>query len=289
MTDPSGAKPGANRHPHSQEPHFEQDAAAGERPMYANEPELPAGRSDSGRFPGGSYAGTWDVSGRTSAAGAAQPPAEPNEREAGQPGVATAGAGREDAGQTERGQDSGDRPAEGHWREGQGGSEGGAGAAAGETDPNIAELNAALAAARAALKESQEQHLRAVAEMENVRRRAQEDVSKAHKFAIEAFAEAMLPVRDSLEMALTVEVPSVESLREGVTATLRQLTQAFERNRVVVIEPLHQKFDPHLHQAIAMTPSKEVPPNHVVSVLQKGYMINERILRPALVTVSQAS
>jgi molecular chaperone GrpE len=123
--------------------------------------------------------------------------------------------------------------------------------------------------------------------MENVRRRAQEDVSKAHKFAIEAFAEAMLPVRDSLEMALTVEVPSVESLREGVAATLRQLTQAFERNRVVVIEPLHQKFDPHLHQAIAMTPSKEVPPNYVVSVLQKGYMINERILRPALVTVSQ--
>ena len=127
-----------------------------------------------------------------------------------------------------------------------------------------------------------------MAEAENVRRRAQEDVAKAHKFAIESFAESMLPVRDSLEMALTVEVPSVESLREGVEATLRQLTQAFERNRVLEIDPLHQKFDPHLHQAISMAPSKDVAPNHVVSVLQKGYMINERILRPALVTVSQS-
>jgi molecular chaperone GrpE len=148
-------------------------------------------------------------------------------------------------------------------------------------------LKEALAAAEAQAKEAQEQYLRALAEMENVRRRAQEDVSKAHKFAIESFAESLLPVRDSLEMALTVEVPSVESMREGVEATLRQLTQAFERNRLLVIDPLHQKFDPHLHQAISMAPSKDVPPNHVVSVLQKGYMINDRILRPALVTVSQ--
>ena len=152
----------------------------------------------------------------------------------------------------------------------------------------VDELQAALAAAEAKAREAHEQHLRAVAEAENVRRRAQEDVAKAHKFAIESFAESMLPVRDSLEMALTVEVPSVESLREGVEATLRQLTQAFERNRVLEIDPLHQKFDPHLHQAISMAPSKDVAPNHVVSVLQKGYMINERILRPALVTVSQS-
>ena len=124
--------------------------------------------------------------------------------------------------------------------------------------------------------------------METVRRRAQEDVSKAHKFAIEGFAESLLPVRDSLEMALTVEVPSVESLKEGVEATLRQLTQAFERHRLLVIDPLHQKFDPNRHQAISMAPSRDVAPNHVVSVLQKGYMINDRILRPALVTVSQS-
>ena len=102
-----------------------------------------------------------------------------------------------------------------------------------------------LAAAEAKAKENHEQYLRAHAEMENVRRRAQEDVSKAHKFAIEGFAESLLPVRDSLEMALTVEVPSVESMKEGVEATLRQLTQAFERNRLLVIDPLHQKFDPN--------------------------------------------
>ena len=98
----------------------------------------------------------------------------------------------------------------------------------------------------------------------------------------------MLPVRDSLEMALKVEVPSIESLREGVEATLRQLSQAFERHRLLVIDPLHQKFDPNQHQAISMVPSREIAPNHVVSVLQKGYLINDRVLRPALVAVSQS-
>ena len=85
-----------------------------------------------------------------------------------------------------------------------------------------------------------------------------------------------------------VEVPSGDTLKEGVEATLRQLTQSFERNRLLVIDPLHEKFDPNRHQAISMAPSKDVAPNHVVSVLQKGYMINDRILRPALVTVSQS-
>lgn len=150
-----------------------------------------------------------------------------------------------------------------------------------------AELTAALAAAEARANENHERHLRALAEMENVRRRAHEDVSKAHKFAIESFAESLLPVRDSLEMALAVDVPSMESMKEGVEATLRQLTQAFERHRLLVIDPLHQKFDPNRHQAILMAPSREVAPNHVVSVLQKGYMINDRVLRPALVTVSK--
>ncbi len=119
----------------------------------------------------------------------------------------------------------------------------------------VAGLRAALAASEGKAKENHEAYLRAHAEMENVRRRAQEDVSKAHKFAIEGFAESLLPVRDSLEMALTVEVPSVESLREGVEATLRQLTQAFERNRLMVIDPLHEKFDPNRHQAISVAPS----------------------------------
>ncbi len=157
-----------------------------------------------------------------------------------------------------------------------------------DAPPVEADAGAALAAAEARAKESHEQYLRALAEMENVRRRAQDDVSKAHKYAIESFAESLLPVRDSLEMALSVEVPSVESLKEGVEATLRQLTQAFDRHRLLVIDPLHQKFDPNRHQAISMAPSKDVAPNHVVSVLQKGYLINDRILRPALVTVSKA-
>ncbi|MGE0800761.1 MAG: nucleotide exchange factor GrpE [Lautropia sp.] len=151
----------------------------------------------------------------------------------------------------------------------------------------LAAVRAELAAAQAKATDHYEQFLRASAEMENVRRRAKEDVSKAHKFAIESFAESLLPVRDSLEMALKVETPSTESLREGVEATLRQLTQAFDRNRLLAIDPLHQKFDPNQHQAISMVPSKDVAPNHVVSVLQKGYLINDRVLRPALVTVSQ--
>jgi molecular chaperone GrpE len=151
-----------------------------------------------------------------------------------------------------------------------------------------AQLEEALAAAQARAKEAEEQYLRALAEMENVRRRAREDVAKAHKFAIESFAESLLPVRDSLEMALSTEVPSIESLKEGVETTLRQLTQAFERNNLTVIDPLHQKFDPNRHQAISTVPAKDVAPNHVASVLQKGYMINDRVLRPALVTVSQS-
>ncbi len=128
--------------------------------------------------------------------------------------------------------------------------------------------------------------------MENVRRRAAEDVSKAHKFSIESFAESLIPVKDSLEMALKVETPTVESLQEGVEATLRQLSGSFEKNQLVEIDPMGQKFDPNLHQAISMVPQSAcnppVEPNHVASVLQKGYLINDRILRPALVTVAEA-
>lgn len=151
----------------------------------------------------------------------------------------------------------------------------------------LAQARAALAAAEATANDRQDQLLRTAAEMENVRRRAREDVAKAHKYAVESFAESMLPVRDSLEMALTVPAPTIESLREGVEATLRQIVQAFDRNRVIVIDPLNQKFDPNQQQAISMVPSNTVPANHVVAVLQKGYLINDRILRPALVTVSQ--
>ena len=153
------------------------------------------------------------------------------------------------------------------------------------------EVEERLAAALAEAAEFRDQFLRAKAETENVRRRAQDDVARAHKFAIEAFAEALLPVKDSLELALNTETPNVETMREGVDATLRLLASAFEKNRLLVIDPVGQKFDPNLHQAISMVPGASVAPpvpaNHVVSVLQKGYTINDRVLRPALVTVAQ--
>jgi molecular chaperone GrpE len=162
----------------------------------------------------------------------------------------------------------------------------GVAAHAGDGDPA-----AQLAAAKARADEFYDQFVRARAEMENIRRRAQEDISRAHKFALEGFAESLLPVRDSLEMALSVGAPTVESLREGVDATLRQLATAFERNRIVAIDPVGERFDPNRHQAISAVPaSASQPPTaagHVVSVLQKGYLLNDRVLRPALVVVAQ--
>jgi molecular chaperone GrpE len=300
MIDPKGPNPEERRHPDSKEPHFEQRNV--NRPMYATDPEStsPGDAKDPSGPAGNPFRG-WKGPGhaapdRPAQAAGAQGEPGPAKGAQGSDGNAPGdGAGTNAA---TGGQSTGNASAEypssggqwsGSWATGGDGAGSGS-AGAGQDEPEAhSELRAALAAAQAAAKESHEQYLRALADMENVRRRAQEDVSKAHKFAIEAFAESMLPVRDSLEMALTVEVPSVESLREGVEATLRQLVNAFERNRVVVIDPLHQKFDPHLHQAISMAPSKNVAPNHVVAVLQKGYMINERILRPALVTVSQSS
>ena len=144
-----------------------------------------------------------------------------------------------------------------------------------------------LAELETKLAEAQDAFLRAKADAENIRRRAQEDISKAHKFAVESFAEALLPVRDSLEMALKIETPSIESLKEGVEMTLKQLSSAFERNRLVEVNPqAGEKLDPMKHQAISMV-AAEQEANTVVSVLQKGYMISDRLLRPALVTVSQ--
>jgi molecular chaperone GrpE len=143
----------------------------------------------------------------------------------------------------------------------------------------VAELEAKLA-------DLSDLHLRARAEAENVRRRAEEETAKARKFAIEAFAESLLPVRDSLEAALANAQTAPERLLEGVETTLRQLTSAFERNRVVeVAPPAGTRFDPHQHQAISAVPSDQEA-NTIVSVLQKGYLINDRVLRPALVTVS---
>jgi len=149
-----------------------------------------------------------------------------------------------------------------------------------------AELAQALAQAQAKAAEHFDQLLRAQAEMENVRRRAQEEVSKARKFAIESFAEGLVPVRDSLEAALAQTDQTVEVFREGVQTTLKQLIAAFDRNHLKEIAPeVGAKFDPHHHQAIATVPAEQEP-NTVVAVLQKGYLIADRVLRPALVTVA---
>jgi molecular chaperone GrpE len=151
----------------------------------------------------------------------------------------------------------------------------------------MSDLEAQLSATEAKLAEMHDAFMRAKAEGENIRRRAQEDVAKAHKFAVESFAEAMVPVKDSLEMALKVETPTIESLKEGVEMTLKQLNSAFERNRLIEVMPAAgDKLDPNKHQAVAMVPAEQEA-NTVVAVLQKGYMIADRLLRPAIVTAAQ--
>ena len=133
-------------------------------------------------------------------------------------------------------------------------------------------------------------YMRAKAAAENTRRRAEEDISKARKFAVEGFADSLLPVKDSLEAAIGITDATTEQMREGVHATLRQLSAALERNKVLEINPpAGTKFDPHQHQAISVVPlpgDSTQDANTVVAVLQKGYLISDRVLRPALVTVS---
>jgi molecular chaperone GrpE len=150
----------------------------------------------------------------------------------------------------------------------------------------LSEALAELAVVQAKNADLADQFLRAKAEVENARRRADEEISKARKFAVEAFAESLLPVADSLTAGLAIADATAEQLREGSEATLRQLKSALERNKVIEINPEKgAKFDPHQHQAISVVPAEQEA-NTVVSVLQKGYLIADRVLRPALVTVT---
>lgn len=150
----------------------------------------------------------------------------------------------------------------------------------------LAQAQGELAILKAKNADLTDQLLRATAEAHNARRRAEEEVAKARKFGIESFAESLLPVLDSLEAGLALKDATLEHLREGGQATLRQLKSALERNKVMAIDPLPgDKFDPSLHQAISVVPSEQEP-NTVVAVLQKGYHIAERVMRPALVTVA---
>lgn len=149
--------------------------------------------------------------------------------------------------------------------------------------PSMEEL---LQAAERRAQEHYDAWMYAKAETENIRRRAAEDVSKAQKFAVEKFSTEVLAVKDSLEAGLAVETATVESFKSGMELTLKQLTSVFEKFNISEINPAGEKLDPHKHQAISMVPS-ELPANTVVSVMQKGYALNERVLRPALVMVSQ--
>lgn len=150
--------------------------------------------------------------------------------------------------------------------------------------PSLAE---ALKLAEQQAAEHHDAWLRAKAETENMRRRAQDDVAKASKFAAEKFATAMLPVKDSLEAALANADASAETMKSGVELTLKQLEQAFAGAGVTEVNPLGEKFDPHRHQAISQVEA-DGEPNRVVTVLQKGYLLHERVLRAALVVVSKA-
>lgn len=147
-------------------------------------------------------------------------------------------------------------------------------------EQRIAELEAQLAEQQAAV-------LYAKAEGENIRRRAMEDIDKARKFALEKFSGELLAVKDSLEAALNVDTATLESYKDGVELTLKQLVAVFDKFHVAEINPLGEKFDPNQHQAISMLPS-DAEPNTVINVLQKGYTLNGRVLRPALVMVAQA-
>ena len=143
-----------------------------------------------------------------------------------------------------------------------------------------------LAAAQSKADENWERYVRAAAELDNVRKRATRDVENAHKYALERFGKELLAVKDTLEMGLAVEDASVESLLEGSNATLKLLATTLERFGIVEVDPAGEPFDPELHEAISMQPSDKVEPGSVVNVVQKGYTLNGRLLRPAMVIVA---
>ena len=159
---------------------------------------------------------------------------------------------------------------------------------------DIEVLKAELAAAQAQAAENLDKFVRAKAETENVRRRAETDVASAHKFAIERFALEMLAVKDSLERARTVDIKiqdaALEKMFEGIDLTLKLMDSIFQKFALTEISPdKGDKFDPELHQAMSAQDHSEVPPNHVLMALQKGYLLNNRLLRPALVIVAKAA
>ena len=162
-----------------------------------------------------------------------------------------------------------------------------------EANPEIKQLQAELEKARAEAAENIDRFLRAKAEADNVRKRAEIDITAARKYGIERFAGEIIDVRDSLELARMVELPqdtspAVQKMHEGLDLTLKMMDNIFQKFGLVILDPTRQKFDPERHQAISMVVSAEVPANHVVNVVQKGYLLNDRLLRPAMVVVARA-
>lgn len=152
-------------------------------------------------------------------------------------------------------------------------------------------LRAEIAALKEQATNASEQALRAAAEAQNTRRRAEQDVEKAHKFALEKFVNDMLPVADNLERAIEAskaEQVNIETVVEGVELTLKSLVDALKRHNVEPINPAGAPFDPQFHQAMSMVPDPNVEPNTVINVFQNGYTLNGRLVRPAMVVVSKA-
>ena len=158
---------------------------------------------------------------------------------------------------------------------------------AGDAPESVPSLEELLKQAELKAQEHHDAWLRAKADVDNTRKRAQADVASAHKYAIENFSGALLEVKDSLEAALAAKNTTVDSLKSGVELTLKQLNSVFEKFKLTEINPVEQKFDPHLHQAIT-TVESDAAPNTVVQVFQKGYMLNDRVIRPAMVSVAKA-
>ena len=151
------------------------------------------------------------------------------------------------------------------------------------------DLAEALSQAQKKAEENWELLLCTKAEMDNLRRRTQKDLENAHKFALEKFVNELIPIIDGMEMGLSVDEATVDSMKEGMELTLNMMKSTFEKFEVVAIDPLNEKFDPELHQAMSMQPSAEHEPNTVIAVMQKGYTLNGRLVRPAMVMVSKAA
>lgn len=174
-----------------------------------------------------------------------------------------------------------------------GGNEGETAAGEVRESSELTALRQELEMANVRATEFQDRYLRAMAEADNARRRAEQDVANAHKYAIDKFAVEVLSVRDSLELARAVEIKSDDSealakMHEGIDLTLKQIDSVFEKFNLVVMNPQGEKFDPEYHQAMSMVESDDVEPNHILTVVQKGCLLNDRLIRPAMVIVARA-